>query len=86
MSAVLYGIRTTPTGYRVLKYDQYLNFMAQYDMRKTSRSVHCSCPAANRPDCRHRQMIQVFLHKHRLDQGWFYEYDKQKWHKPLPVE
>lgn len=76
----IYSIRTIPVGYRVAKFDDALNFETSYDMPKLHNGVvMCSCPAANRHTCRHRDMLEIFKDEKHIGDGWFYDYDNDQW-------
>jgi hypothetical protein len=73
----LYNLRTTELGYRITKFDGDLNIESSYEMYNHSGNFVCTCPAAQRPTCRHRQMIDELLPK--VDRGFFYNYDHKTW-------
>lgn len=76
----LYNIRPTPTGaFTIAKFDDDCNFETSYIISADLKS--CSCPAGPRPSCKHRKMVPRMVD--HLGDGWFYDYDRQKWHKPI---
>ena len=81
----LYGLRTTPQGYRIVKFDDLLNVLTTYELTQKRGYVSCQCFQASKETCRHRTMVRIFDHLNRADKGWFYEYDTGKWHKPIAM-
>ncbi len=79
----LYGLRTTPQGYRIVKFDEDFNAIAIYEMKLWRGRVDCACFQANKSTCRHREMVTLFNQHNRADKGWFYRYDTGKWLSPL---
>ncbi len=78
-----YSRRTTPQGYRIVKFDEAINVLAIYELIQRRGYVSCQCFQASKHTCRHRQMIEIFIQYARVDQGWFYAYDTGEWLKPL---
>ncbi len=81
----LYGLRITPKGYRMVKFDSLLNPLTIYEMTLNRGWLNCACFAASKETCRHREMVKLFAQHDRADKGWFYEYDAGVWHKPIPL-
>ncbi len=79
----LYVLRSTPTGYRITKLDDDLTMTTVYEMVHNRYGVQCSCFQANKPTCRHRKMVELFVARKRVDKGWFYDYDTGRWLKPV---
>lgn len=78
----LYNIKVIPTGFTIAKFDDDCNFEVAYNISVDLCS--CTCPAGPRPSCKHRKMVPRMVHQ--LGSGWFYDYDKQKWHRPVGDE
>jgi hypothetical protein len=75
----IYSVKSTPQGYRMVKFDADLNVEAVYEMRQTRRTVHCPCFRGNGASCRHREMLQLFLAQKAVNTGKFYDYDGKRW-------
>lgn len=82
MNAELYTVRSLPNGFRMVKFDDLLNVLAVYEL-KQRRVVHCECFRANTHTCRHREMLEMFKVKKRVNKGWFYNYTTGKWVAPI---
>lgn len=82
----LYSMRSTHSGYRIVKFDDLLNVEAVYEMQAIEGETACSCFQAKRPTCRHRKMFEVFYLNGKIDTGWFLDYDNQEWIAPLALE
>lgn len=63
------------TQFIITKWDSLgFEILSQYGM---PNPVTCTCPAAHRDTCRHRQMLPAMLDY--LDTGKFYRYDDGRW-------
>lgn len=81
----LYALRKSPLGFSITKFDTDFNPEATYDLTVGLHNNYgCSCPAAKRSVCRHRIMLPRMLG--HVGDGWFYNYETQKWHRPLVEE
>lgn len=67
--------------FRVSKHDQIVHFeQGDYEVeRKPAGYMTCTCFAATRSTCRHREMVLIFEDAKRLNTGALYNYDKKKW-------
>jgi hypothetical protein len=74
-----YNLRRMPDGYRMVKFDDLYNVEAVYNIRFYRGRFYCDCPASNRPDCKHRQMIPIFSTHRATDTGRFFCYDTGEW-------
>jgi hypothetical protein len=79
----LYKMNSFPGWYRCVKFDDDLNVESIYDMPVYGRRVGCPCFQGNRETCRHRTMVGIFEAVARVNTGWFLDFDKNTWHKPL---
>lgn len=81
----LYGFRTIPKGYRIVKFDEWLEVQPEsiYELTVRRGWVHCPCHQGNKETCRHREMLKLFIQMNRVDKGWFYEYSASKWIAPI---
>jgi hypothetical protein len=50
--------------------------------RENTLQLECTCFASNKPTCRHRAMVEIFTNLNRLNGGWYYDFDRNKWHNP----
>jgi len=74
---VYYNCKSNGSGYHLTKFDEDLNPISeQYD----TSLAECTCKAGVRPTCRHRQMLPLFQHLGRVNTGWFFEFDSQRWY------
>ncbi len=64
----------------ITKFDDDLNVEGSYLVTSDA----CTCPAGHRSSCRHRKMLPRM--KSHLDDGWFYDYEHQNWHRPLDAD
>ena len=70
--------------YRVAKFDEDLNFLEEYNLTELpGGAMICNCPAGGRPTCRHRKMLRIFQAQKRIDSGWFLNFDKDTWTRPI---
>lgn len=82
----LYNIRTERrTLFRCVKFTSDLELECIYYLRYHPRTdtFSCTCPVRGFNPCRHRRMARIFFLSSRVDTGWFYDYDAQKWVPPL---
>src|SRR5689334_11496685 len=89
MSAEVYSVRTVLGGWRVVKFDQWLNVVTIREVRGTLvGTMTCSCYRKyhHTDYCKHRLMIPLFIQLDRVDKGWFYDYENQQWHTPVTEE
>lgn len=71
----LYNMKANGNGYKITKFDEEFNPENTYGVDPRS----CECKAGVRPHCRHRQMLPLFQHLGRVNTGWFYDFDLEKW-------
>lgn len=84
--ATLYAVRSCPTGYRMMKFDDLLNLEVIYNLRHTRQLLYCDCPGFQKNyGCKHIQIVNLFISHERMDKGWFYDHDNGKWEKPLKI-
>jgi hypothetical protein len=81
----VYNLKRTPGGYRMVKFDFLLNVQEVYNIRYSRGRLHCECFAANKPTCRHRDMIPLFVTKRAVDSLKFYCYETQQWWQPIKM-
>jgi len=77
----LYTLTTGTSAWTIKKFDEDYNLESEYDVDEAT----CTCPRADKPSCRHRQMFTEFFHRDHVDDGWFLEFDangEHKWHPP----
>lgn len=76
---ILYNLKTASKGsihtYVITKFDNDFNIESSYEV---SYNV-CTCPQSNRPTCRHRKMLPLFLATERIDTNWFLNFETKDW-------
>lgn len=82
----LYTVRQTLPGdvvFEVLKFTKNLDHEATYYISDLPNgAMICNCPAGNKPTCRHQQMLRKFQAEERVNKGYFFNHDKDKWLPP----
>ena len=64
--------------YFVIKYDKLDMEAGLYTVSVSDSHSTCDCPAAQRPTCRHRDMVAIFIEKGYIDkQNVRYNFDKK---------
>lgn len=71
----LYSCRHSGDEYRITKFDHDMNVESSY----TCSLIECTCPAGERPTCRHRQMLPKFLQREAVDTDWLFDFDRGGW-------
>ena len=81
----IYTIRTEGDRLRIIKFDSDYNIEGYYYLKVKGQgySFDCNCIRHRYPTCRHRKMATIFVLKARIDTGWFYDYEEQRWVRPL---
>ena len=74
----LYNLSESDGEYTMTKFDTDYRVEASYVVSKAG----CDCPAGNRPTCRHRKMLPLFLREQHVDDGWFLDWDTRLWWAP----
>lgn len=78
-----YTFRRTEEGYEAFKYNQAGERLSTYTLNE--RGTACDCPA-HVPFCRHKKMLVIFKDMKRVNTGWLYNIDLDKWIEPKKVE
>lgn len=78
-----YNLRRMPDGYRMAKFDKLFALDAVYNIKFSRGRFSCDCPASNKPNCKHREMIPTFVTSRKVDTGYFLCYDTGDWHPPV---
>lgn len=90
MSKDTYTVKTIAGyGYKVIKFDFLLNVERVYHVQGSVKRQRfsCACFRAERAlVCRHREMINLFYDQGRINRGWFYCYDEQRWELPIHLQ
>jgi hypothetical protein len=76
---MLYNAKSANGAYRITKFTSDLDVEASY----LTTEKECSCPAAARPTCRHRQMLPMFIGAQRVDSFWFLDWEAGRWKDPF---
>lgn len=61
--------------YRITKFDEDMNVVSSY----RTNGIACTCPAGERPTCRHRQMLPRFLARGAVNTFWLHDFDRNGW-------
>ena len=73
-------MRHTPDGYRMVKWDQYLNIEGIYNITYRRGRHYCDCPQGQKSHtCKHREMIPMFARTKNIDSGRFYCQETGDW-------
>jgi hypothetical protein len=76
-----YNLKSTPDGYRMAKFDEFMNVDAVYNITYRRGRFYCDCPQGGKaPTCRHRDMVRTFCSHRAVDTGKFYCYDEDQWY------
>jgi hypothetical protein len=76
----LYNLKKTPDGYRMVKWDQYLNIEGIYNIIYRRGRFYCDCPQGQKHyTCKHRDMIPTFAQHKAIDSGRFYCQETGDW-------
>jgi hypothetical protein len=68
----IYGNVFGVTKFDKLGAEEIVHFVTQ-----STFGDECTCKAAHRADCRHRQMVYIFKAANRLNTEWRYNYDEK---------
>ena len=74
----LYNLSESDGEYTMTKFDMDYRVEESYFVSKAG----CDCPGGNRPTCRHRKMLPLFLEANHVDDGWFLDWDTRLWWAP----
>jgi hypothetical protein len=73
-----------PNSWVVYKLEKDFEPAGQYSVSRTIIQgtdkvwFNCDCYAGNKPTCRHRAMVELFLERGLIDSGAIYQFDKQQ--------
>jgi hypothetical protein len=73
----LYNCRHSGDEYRITKFDEDINPIEGSSYLCTV--TECTCPAGERPMCRHREMLIRFIEKKHIGDEWMFDYDRGGW-------
>ena len=80
---ILYNLRSTPSGYRMVKFDEWLNIESIYNIQYNRGRHYCDCPQGSKSStCKHRDLIVTFTGHRAVDSGKFYCLETQEWFPP----
>jgi hypothetical protein len=81
---MFYNLKSTPDGYRMVKFDELLWVEAVYHIQYKRGRFYCDCPQGQKAStCRHRDMVRVFNEHRAVNSGKFYCYEYQTWHPAI---
>jgi hypothetical protein len=84
VSDELYQVRRIAAGYRVVKFDSWINILSISHVTGSDPIRRkCDCPANSNPFCRHRRLVFIFEGANKVDTGWFYDFVEEKWIVPI---
>ena len=76
----LYNMKSTPDGYRMVKFDDYLNVEAVYEILYRRGRFYCDCPQGQKSHtCKHRELITTFTGHRAVNSGKFYCLETANW-------
>lgn len=67
----------------MVKFDFLLNVETVYNLSIYKGRMSCQCFRHKSPDCRHREIIRLFISLKRINRGYFYCYDTGEWQLPV---
>jgi hypothetical protein len=77
-------MKSTPDGYRMVKFDDLLNVEAVYNILYRRKRFYCDCPQGMKAStCRHRDMINTFCRHKAVNSGKFYCLEEDRWDPPV---
>jgi len=81
MTISLYTLHSSPTKgeFIIQKFDTDYHCESVYALTQSE----CQCPQGNKPKCRHRTMLPMFLKHGHIGDGWFLEWDTRLWRRPI---
>ena len=80
----LYTVRLTPDGiYRIVKLDGWFNVLSINHLWPNGLKYRCSCQRGMYPECRHRRIRLIAIRDDKVDSGWLWDYDTEKWERPI---
>jgi hypothetical protein len=81
MTMSLYTLHSSPTDgeFIIQKFNTDYHCESVYALTQSE----CQCPQGNKPRCRHRTMLPMFLKHNHIGDGWFLEWDTRLWRKPV---
>jgi hypothetical protein len=80
----LYNLKSTPDGYRMVKFDNGLDVVSIYNIQHIRGRFYCDCPAGGKSStCRHREMISEFTRHKAVNSSRFYDFENKAWIKPV---
>jgi hypothetical protein len=72
---ILYNCKHDGDQYRITKFDEHQNVESSY----LCTTEECECPAGHRRQCRHREMLPLFIRRGAINSGWQLDYDRGGW-------
>lgn len=72
--SILYNCHTDGDNYRITKFND-----GEVESSYLCSTTECQCPAGQRPTCRHRLMLPMFINREAVDTFWFLDWERKGW-------
>lgn len=71
---ILYNAKTDGDHYRITKFSD-----GEVESSYLCSTTECQCPAGQRPSCRHRLMLPMFIARGAVNSFWFLDFERKGW-------
>lgn len=71
---ILYNAHTDGDNYRITKFSD-----GEVESSYLCSTTECQCPAGQRPSCRHRLMLPMFIARGAVNSFWFLDWQRKGW-------
>lgn len=71
---ILYNCHHDGTEYRITKFND-----GEVESSYLCSTTECQCPAGQRPSCRHRLMLPMFISRGAVNSYWFLDFERKGW-------
>lgn len=71
---ILYNCHHDGTEYRITKFND-----GEVESSYLCSTTECQCPAGQRPSCRHRLMLPMFISRGAVNSFWFLDFERKGW-------
>lgn len=72
--SILYNCHTDGTEWRITKFND-----GEVESSYLCSITECQCPAGQRPSCRHRLMLPMFISRGAVNSFWFLDFERKGW-------